>query len=439
MRLVELPRSMHKQTRRAVACPHSKLPSTRLRYRSLALNGTFAHRPRRARHTQFGASRLPRTSYALLRNIQAHCDTPTAANHPRPRRPTDRLCNGQCTSNSVVHSLPACLCHSPQRMHAGLQHQACAGFGYGDALAVFLGTVINIWLTSIIQEPFMWCTTVGFLVCVVSDTLRGVLLRLVAGLPVSSVLHTLFWVLQLLYAYSCGTAQHAILAHARVHTRMEFIASAWVILGFVGGLFPGRAGHKGVLFVVASVAIVARKWLLVQAWQRARAEQGPLHSATRGAATAWTAGDELMAGGVKCLIVAPLISLVLGTLARSRLDSIFASADAQLSTNARRHAAEVAELQSRAAELETARREALLREVERARRDSGRAGSAARRATAALRGASATGSSRGSLCSATVREEEQSSSVSISSLRTFSVSDAAADDGSVRDEGERAE
>ena len=59
------------------------------------LNGTFAHFPRRARHTQFGASRLPRTSYALLRTIQAHCDTPTAANHPHPRRPTDRLCNGQ--------------------------------------------------------------------------------------------------------------------------------------------------------------------------------------------------------------------------------------------------------------------------------------------------------------------------------------------------------
>ena len=56
------------------------------------LNGTFAHRPRRARHTQFGASRLPRTSYALLRTTQAHRDTPTVANHPRPRRPTDRLC-----------------------------------------------------------------------------------------------------------------------------------------------------------------------------------------------------------------------------------------------------------------------------------------------------------------------------------------------------------
>ena len=42
------------------------------------------------------------TSYALLRTTQAHRDTPTAANHPRPRRPTDRLCNGQCTSNSQV-------------------------------------------------------------------------------------------------------------------------------------------------------------------------------------------------------------------------------------------------------------------------------------------------------------------------------------------------
>ena len=72
------------------------------------LNGTFAHRPRRARHNQFGASRLPRTSYALLRTIQAHRDTPTAANHPRPRRPTDRLCNGQCTSNSYpkTHTSP---------------------------------------------------------------------------------------------------------------------------------------------------------------------------------------------------------------------------------------------------------------------------------------------------------------------------------------------
>ena len=72
------------------------------------LIGTFAHFPRRARHTQFGASRLPRTPYALLRTIQAHRDTPTAANHPRPRRPTDRLCNGQCTSNSYpkTHTSP---------------------------------------------------------------------------------------------------------------------------------------------------------------------------------------------------------------------------------------------------------------------------------------------------------------------------------------------
>ena len=57
--------------------------------------GADPHRPRRAHEAPMGASRLPRTSYALLRTIQAHCDTPTAANHPRPRRPTGRLCNGQ--------------------------------------------------------------------------------------------------------------------------------------------------------------------------------------------------------------------------------------------------------------------------------------------------------------------------------------------------------
>ena len=95
--LVELPRSMHKRTRRAVACPQNcrrHASATAQRYLRPPTPPSSPH-PIRC----FAAA--AHTSYALLRTTQAHRDTPTAANHPRPRRPTDRLCNGQCTSNSV--------------------------------------------------------------------------------------------------------------------------------------------------------------------------------------------------------------------------------------------------------------------------------------------------------------------------------------------------
>ena len=90
MRLVELPRSLRKRTRQAVACPrkcrHAPPPP---------LYGTFAHRPRPP------SSRNPKGRFAAAAHVLRapthypsalrHPDSRRAANHPRPRRPTGRL------------------------------------------------------------------------------------------------------------------------------------------------------------------------------------------------------------------------------------------------------------------------------------------------------------------------------------------------------------
>ena len=233
-------------------------------------------------------------------------------------------------------------------------------FEVADGVLVILAGIVNIGAMSLEHETFFKTTTLIFAVGCFTLCIPGVRpasFGAIRGLPRISTMHALFWTIQLLYVLLFATEQHAIHTHWRLHWKVEYIASSWVVLGFIGGSYPGRALHKLVLWAIASASIIGRLIVLRQVWERVRVEQGL-------DVVKWTEGDEMMTGGIKATVLAPLLSLILGLIARKKLNT-FSSAFAE------RQAFQLAELQSRTAELETARREALMKaQQERSRAQS---------------------------------------------------------------------
>ena len=294
------------------------------------------------------------------------------------------------------------------------------GYDLSDIMLVASGVAIIILLVERKAEPFLFMSVIMFLFLCLSMFVRAPRIQrmpvyLPEALPWVSLMHLVFWVLQLIFTLMCGTVQHAINCHERQHHRAEIFRGVWVILGFSAGFTPGSARLKLMEFALASVAINMRQLALALTWERSQADccrpvevlanvlpalardivlrtaaylRRITHALWLPFADEFTAASppevggccvetdgafacaeprisvEIMVGGFKSLGVAAFVGLCLGMIARSKWET------AQLELKERR--TEVAALLSHTVTLEAARREALVRDTVRRRTRGGR-------------------------------------------------------------------
>ena len=177
----------------------------------------------------------------------------------------------------------------------------------------------------------------------------------------------------------------------------------WVVMGFVGGFYQGRAKTKLLLFVGSTVFITVRNLILAKVWEQAQADgfvsmrqllaATISHAASADERTA-RVSTELLVNGWFSFVCACLLGLAIGMLARARSQNTVEATQAELLrmveldertvAEARAKVEELAQLQKHAQELdmhaqalEAARREALVSQV-RQRGTSKRSSSSAR-------------------------------------------------------------
>ena len=159
-----------------------------------------------------------------------------------------------------------------------------------------------------------------------------------------------FWCVQLLVAFS-DSQRHAIVVHARLSTLSEgtVVMYTFLIAGFLAGVEPGDMRTK-LATAFAIVAVIAmRLFVLAHALQ-------PLED---GAARA----SQLMLKGSTNLIVSPVIGSIIGLITRTRLDAQSARMEEMAAALAEKtyNDEEIRWLREHAFELESARKEALVR------------------------------------------------------------------------------
>lgn len=198
-------------------------------------------------------------------------------------------------------------------------------------------------------------------------------------IPWFSVFHILFWIVQFFYALCAGTPRHAVNAHERVSDNFgRRHAVVWVVMGAVGGFYPGSAAAKLALFLGSAFFITARNLILAYRWELSQADFRPeQQSAMRLLLDARDAAlveghptrlsTELLLHGWASFVGAALLGLSIGMLFRARsrgtIAAAHAAANAELHDMASAHQSEVAELRTHAVALETARREALVEKL----------------------------------------------------------------------------
>lgn len=203
-------------------------------------------------------------------------------------------------------------------------------------------------------------------------------------IPVLAGGHVIFWATSFVHCLCCDSPlETARQVHRRLHGTVFAFDAAWVTLAFFGGFTPGSARVKLALFGCATLFIVGRLWVLAHALGSAvevggmtglSLLQAVLHKIwvdpTPLSVELQTAA-ELVEHGLRSLVLIPLVGLSLGLLARQKWEDARATLDERSTT----HQAELAELRALTTQLETARREALVRQESVRRTRSGSSGS----------------------------------------------------------------
>ena len=246
--------------------------------------------------------------------------------------------------------------------------------------------ICGVWTLVQKDEWFLSISSFGLALgfCMVSVTVaRSPPVPGVRPVPWFSVFHIVFWIVQFVYALSSGTAQHAVNAHARLIPPMRH-AMVWVMLGAVGGFYPGSAGAKLTLFLGSAFFITARNLVLAYRWEQSEVD-GQQKSAVQLLLDAQTAAlvdgipsrlsTELLLLGWASFVGATLLGLSIGMLFRAgssrRTAAAIAVAEAAAAAAAIAAAEvaaaatadaerEVSMLKQHTAALESARREALV-------------------------------------------------------------------------------
>ena len=235
-------------------------------------------------------------------------------------------------------------------------------FEVADVVLVILAGIVNIGAMSLEHETFFKTTTLIFAVGCFTLCVPGVrpaAFGAIRGLPLMSTMHALFWTIN--FCLCCCSQQSSMQS---MHTGGYI--GRWNTLHPHGWCLnsseaaTGSALHKLVLWAIASASIIGRLIVLRQVWEWVRVEQGL-------DVVKWTEGDEMMTGGIKATVLTPLLSLILGLIARKKLNT-FSSAFAE------RQAFQLAELQSRTAELDCTARALMKAQQERSRAQSIRLG-----------------------------------------------------------------
>ena len=249
-----------------------------------------------------------------------------------------------------------------------------------DALdmAVFVAStciaICGAWALVQKEEWFLSISSFGLALgfCVVSLTVaRSPPSSGARPTPWFSVFHIIFWMFQFFYALFSGTAQHAVNAHARLIPPMRH-AMVWVVMGAVGGFYPGSAFAKLVLFLGSAFFITGRNLVLAYRWEQSQVDDRQ-KSVMRLLLDAQTVAlvdgtptrlsTELLLLGWASFVGAALLGLSIGMLFRagSRRRSAAAIAAASASAAVAAHAqSEVAMLRKHTMALEAARRDALV-------------------------------------------------------------------------------
>jgi hypothetical protein len=251
-------------------------------------------------------------------------------------------------------------------------------------MAVFVGstcaTIGGAWTLVQSEEWFLSVSSLGLAIgfCVVSVTVaRSPPSPGVRPTPWFSVFHIVFWIIQSLYALTSGTAQHAVNAHARLVPPMRH-AMVWVVMGAVGGFYPGSVGAKLALFLGSAVFITARNLVLAYRWEQSQVDdqqKSAMRLLLDAQAAALVDGGptrlstELLLLGWTSFVGAALLGLSIGMLFRAGSSRRTAAAIAAAAEEAVAAAAAAADAQSEIAmlrehnmALETARRDALVAE-----------------------------------------------------------------------------
>ena len=284
------------------------------------------------------------------------------------------------------------------------------GYDVSDILLVATGVVFLLLLVQHEDEPFLFISVSAFLFLCLSLFFRTPWIQRLHAylnaetLPWVSLMHLMFWYVQLIFTLLYGTVHHAIQVHQRQHQRAELFRGIWIVLGFTAGFLPGSWRVKLMEFALSLVAIMVRQVALALIWERSQAEPcrpvevvanalpafardmalraaaqlSRLSSAAAASAVASAVASppdlagccveadgrfacaeprisvEIVVGGFMSLGVAAFVGLCLGIIARSKWEA------AQIELKERRK--ELAALHSHAVALEASRREALVRE-----------------------------------------------------------------------------
>ena len=207
-------------------------------------------------------------------------------------------------------------------------------------LAIFVACtgVALIGALTLVQkdEPFLYISSFGLALGFMVTSILVARSPPRAGshaIPLFSVFHLAFWIVQFSYALHSGTAHHAANAHERVVPGLRH-AVVWVVMGSVGGFYQGTARSKLALFVGSTLFVTGRNVVLALRWEQAQAQPARWHgggthepsvsrllSEVRAAAFGYTPlrlPTELVLNGWYCFVGAMLLGLVVGMVSRER-------------------------------------------------------------------------------------------------------------------------
>ena len=201
----------------------------------------------------------------------------------------------------------------------------------------------------------------------------------VPPIPWLAILHSVFWSLVLLYELGVteGAELRARMVHNRLHENQGALSCMWVLLSFVAGITPGSARMKFACVGFSSLVILARLWILAQAWESANGSRrgADLLTAVFEAEPAEPRlAVELLRSGTYVLVCVTALSLALGVYSRAKWEAVVVASK----LSAVMELSAVLELRAQNVSLEEARRNALIREQQLARRGSGGAASSLR-------------------------------------------------------------
>ena len=238
-----------------------------------------------------------------------------------------------------------------------------------------VGLILNILMVSLSEEPVIWVLTLSFSIVFLYFLSKVELAPEAVDPPhVGWLKHgdelwlpALFWSLMLIYELTApGRAERATLVHSRVHINKQTQSCMWVFMTFVGGMYPGSVRIKCACCAYSHAVIVARLWVLAQAWENINGSRSgtDLYFAAvfEAEAAEPRLAVELLRSGTYVLVCMTLCGFVLGLYCLTKWEAACAATVASK--------AEMAELRAENMSLEQARREALIRS-QRSRRSSG--------------------------------------------------------------------